>query len=161
MIARLPTPTNPRLPTPVTCHSIGTPLVGTQILVKYRGGTPTSRPSCIGSHCMLWTLIPVLTKGSLTNFYGTGYLSRGSIVGWGTMLQAGRSLVRVPGEVDFFNLADPSSCTMAPESTRPLPKMSTRSLPWGKKRPVFRADNPSALRMPNVWKYGSINLSQP
>jgi hypothetical protein len=47
VISQLPTPTNPRLPTPVTCHSIGTPLVGTQILAKYRGGTPTSRPLCI------------------------------------------------------------------------------------------------------------------
>jgi hypothetical protein len=34
------------LPTPVTCHSIGTPLAGTQILRKYRGGTPTCRPLC-------------------------------------------------------------------------------------------------------------------
>jgi hypothetical protein len=47
LIARLPIPTNPRLPTPVTCHSIGTPVAGTQILAKCRGGTPTSRPSCI------------------------------------------------------------------------------------------------------------------
>jgi hypothetical protein len=31
-------------------------------------------------------------------------LWRGSVVGWGIMLQAGRSPVRVPDEVDFFNL---------------------------------------------------------
>jgi hypothetical protein len=37
-----------QLPTPVTCHSIGTPLAGTQILPKYRGGAPTSRPPCTG-----------------------------------------------------------------------------------------------------------------
>jgi hypothetical protein len=28
--------------------------------------------------------------------------ARGSVVGWGTMLQAGRSPVRVPDKVDFF-----------------------------------------------------------
>jgi hypothetical protein len=47
VIERLLTPNNWRLPTPVTCHSIGTPQVGTQILAKYRGSTPTSRPSSI------------------------------------------------------------------------------------------------------------------
>jgi hypothetical protein len=35
------------LPTPVTCHSIGTPLAGTQILAKYRGDTPTAQPPCM------------------------------------------------------------------------------------------------------------------
>jgi hypothetical protein len=34
---------------------------------------------------------------------------RGSVVGWGTMLQAGRSPVRVPDEVDFFDLPNLSS----------------------------------------------------
>jgi hypothetical protein len=28
--------------------------------------------------------------------------ARGSVVGWGTLLQVGRSPVRVPDEVDFF-----------------------------------------------------------
>jgi hypothetical protein len=59
--------------------------------------------------------------------------TRGSVVGWDTMLQAGRSPVRVPDKVDFFNLP----C---------------------KKRPVRKADNSYE---PNVWKYGSLNLSQP
>jgi hypothetical protein len=49
------------------------------------------------------------------------------------MLQAGRLLVRVPDEVDFFNLPNPSSRTMAPGSTQPLTEMSTRNLPGGKK----------------------------
>jgi hypothetical protein len=34
--------------------------------------------------------------------------ARSSVVGWGTMLQAGRSPVRVPDEVDFFNLPNSS-----------------------------------------------------
>jgi hypothetical protein len=49
------------------------------------------------------------------------------------MLQAGRSPVRVPDEVDFFNLPNPSSRTMALGWTLPLTEMSTRNLPAGKK----------------------------
>jgi hypothetical protein len=63
------------------------------------------------------------------------------------MLQAGRSSVRVPDEVDFFffNLPNPSSCTMALGSTQPLTEMSTRNFPGGKKRPARRADNLAAI----------------
>jgi hypothetical protein len=76
------------------------------------------------------------------------------------MLQAGRSPVRVPDEVDFFNLPNPSSCTMALVSTQPLTEMSTGKLPGGKKRPACRADNLAAIYEPNVRKCGSLNLSQ-
>jgi hypothetical protein len=61
------------------------------------------------------------------------------------MLQAGRPPVRVPDEVDFFNLPNPSSSTMALRSTQPLTKMSTRNLPGGKKRPARRVDNLAAI----------------
>jgi hypothetical protein len=61
------------------------------------------------------------------------------------MLQAGRSPVQVPDEVDFFNLPNPSSRTMALGSAQPLTKMSTRNLPGGKKRPALRADNLAAI----------------
>jgi hypothetical protein len=90
-------------------------------------------------------------------FIGT----RGSVVGWDTMLQPGRSPIRVPDELDFFNLPNPSSRTMALGSTQPLTKMSTRNLPGGKMRPARRADNLAAICEPNVWKYGSLNLSEP
>jgi hypothetical protein len=66
------------------------------------------------------------------------------------MLQAGKSLVRVPDEVDFFNLPNPSSCTMALGSTQPLTEMSTSNLPGGKKWPAHRADNLAAICVPNV-----------
>jgi hypothetical protein len=66
------------------------------------------------------------------------------------MLQAGRSPVQVPNEVDFFNLPNPSSLTMALGSTQPLTEMSTRYLPGGKKRPARRADNLAAIYEPNV-----------
>jgi hypothetical protein len=48
------------------------------------------------------------------------------------MLQAGRSPVRVPDKVDFFNLSNPSGRTMALGSTQPLTQMRTRNLPGGK-----------------------------
>jgi hypothetical protein len=45
--------------------------------------------------------------------------ARGSVVGWGTMLQAGRLWVQVPmRSLDFFfNWSNPSGCTMALGST--------------------------------------------
>jgi hypothetical protein len=66
------------------------------------------------------------------------------------MLQAGRSSVLVPDEVNFFNLPNPSSRTMALGSTQPLTGMSTRNFPGGKKRPACRADNLAAIYEPNV-----------
>jgi hypothetical protein len=77
------------------------------------------------------------------------------------MLQAGMSPVRVPDEVDFLNLLNPSSRTMALGSTQPLTEMSTRNLPAGKRRPAHGADNLHAIREPNVRNCGSLNLSQP
>jgi hypothetical protein len=76
--------------------------------------------------------------------------ARGSVVGRGTMLQAGRSPVRIPNEVYFFNLPNPSSRTTALGSTQPLTEMSTRKLPGGKKRPARKADNLAAIYEPNV-----------
>jgi hypothetical protein len=66
------------------------------------------------------------------------------------MLQAGKSPVQVPDEVDFFNLLNPSSRTMALGWTQPLKKMSTRNLPGGKKRPARRADNLGTINEPNI-----------
>jgi hypothetical protein len=66
------------------------------------------------------------------------------------MLQAGRSRVRVPDEVDFFNLPNPSSRTMALGSIQPLTEMSTRNFLGGKKRPARRADNLATICEPNV-----------
>jgi hypothetical protein len=66
------------------------------------------------------------------------------------MLQTGRSPVRIPDEVDFFNLPNPSSFTMSLGSTQPLTKISTRNLPGGKKRPARRADKLIAIYEPNV-----------
>jgi hypothetical protein len=61
------------------------------------------------------------------------------------MLQAGRSPVRVLDEVDFFNLSNPSSRTMALGSTQPLTEMSTGNLHGGKGRMARKADNLTAI----------------
>jgi hypothetical protein len=66
------------------------------------------------------------------------------------MLQTGRSPVRVPDEVDFFNLPNPSSRTMVLGSTQRLTEMSTRNFPGGKKRPARRANNLGAIYEPNI-----------
>jgi hypothetical protein len=72
----------------------------------------------------------------------------GSIVGWGSMLQAGRSQVRfLMTSLDFLYWPNPSSRTMALGSTQPLTEMSTRNLPGGKGRPIgtLRLTSPPSL----------------
>jgi hypothetical protein len=58
----------------------------------------------------------------------------GSIVGWDTMLQAGR-----------FNWPNPCSCAMAWGSTQPLTEMSIRNLPGGKGWSAHKTDNLTAI----------------
>jgi hypothetical protein len=52
--------------------------------------------------------------------------------------------------MDFFNLPNTSSRTMAPGSTQPLTEMSTRNIPGGKGRPARKADNLTAICEPIV-----------
>jgi hypothetical protein len=67
------------------------------------------------------------------------------------MLQAGRSGGSSPNELDiFFDLPNPSSRTMALESTQPLTEMNTRNVPGGKGRPTRKADNLTAICEPIV-----------
>jgi hypothetical protein len=66
------------------------------------------------------------------------------------MLQAGRSRVRVPDEVEFFNLHNRSNRTMALGSTQPLTEMSNRNFPGSKMWPAHRADNLTAIYEPNI-----------
>jgi hypothetical protein len=75
---------------------------------------------------------------------------RGSVVGLSTMLQDGRSPVRVLDEVNFFNLTNLSGRTMALGSSHSLTEMSTRNLPGGEKRPARRVDDLAAISKPNV-----------
>jgi hypothetical protein len=57
-----------------------------------------------------------------------------------------------PDEVDFFNIPNPSSRTMALGSTQPLTEMSTRYLPvgGGKGRPTHKTDNLTFICEPIV-----------
>jgi hypothetical protein len=56
--------------------------------------------------------------------------ARGIVVGWGTMLQAGRSRVRfLMGSLSFSVELILPATTMALGSTQPLTEMSTRNLP--------------------------------
>jgi hypothetical protein len=67
--------------------------------------------------------------------------ARGSVVGWGIMLQAGRSRVPFPMKsLFFFSWPNPSSRTMALGPTEPLTGMSTRNIPEGNVRPARKAD---------------------
>jgi hypothetical protein len=66
-----------------------------------------------------------------------------------------------PDEVDFFNLPNPSSHTLALGSTQPLTEMSTRNFPGGKGRPARKADKLTAICELTVYrKYGILDVSQ-
>jgi hypothetical protein len=67
------------------------------------------------------------------------------------MLQAGRSRVHFPmRSLDFFNLPNPSSHTMALGLTQPVREMSTGNIPGGKGWPTCKADNLTAICEPIV-----------
>jgi hypothetical protein len=88
--------------------------------------------------------------------------ARGSVVGSGTMTQAGRSQVRNPMGWIFFNWPNPSSRTTAVGSTQPLTEMSTRKLPGIKERAARKADNRTTICEPIfLKKFGSLDVSQP
>jgi hypothetical protein len=57
----------------------------------------------------------------------------------------------IPDEViGFCNLPNPSSCTMALGLTQPLTEIGTRNFPGGKGRPMYKADNFTAICEPVV-----------
>jgi hypothetical protein len=85
-----------------------------------------------------------------------------SVVGWCSVLQAGRSRDWVTMRWIFFNLPNPSSRTMALGSTQPLTEMSTRNFPGSKGRPVSKGDNFTAICDPIVkTKCEILDVSQP
>jgi hypothetical protein len=78
-------------------------------------------------------------------------VARGNVVGWGILLQAGRSRVRfLMQSLNIFNWLNPSSCTMVLGSTQLLTEMITRSLPGGKGRSERKANNFTTISEPIV-----------
>jgi hypothetical protein len=60
--------------------------------------------------------------------------------------------------LDFFNLPNPSSLTMALGSTQPLTEMSTKNFPGGKERPARKAVPSSVSRLSG--KCASLDVSR-
>jgi hypothetical protein len=70
--------------------------------------------------------------------------ARGSVVGWGTTLQAERS--QLPDEViGCFSWPDPSSRTVALGSTQSLNRNEYQESSWRKGRPARKTDNLTAI----------------
>jgi hypothetical protein len=64
--------------------------------------------------------------------------------------------------MEFFNLPNPSSCTIALGSTQPLTEMSTGTILGDEGQPAHKADNLTAICEPTVQrKCGSLDVSQP
>jgi hypothetical protein len=81
-------------------------------------------------------------EGYIISFLG----ARGSVVGWGTMLQGYNAAGSNPEDfIGFFNWLNDSSRTMTMGSTQPLIDMSTRNFPGGKGRPADKADNLTSI----------------
>jgi len=82
-------------------------------------------------------------------------------VSWGTVLQAGKSRVRLSMmSLDFF-IDNPSSRTMALGSTQPLIEMSTRNVSWEWRRPVLRTDNLTTFVCRLFWNLGASTSWNP
>jgi hypothetical protein len=82
------------------------------------------------------------------------FSSRGSLVGWGTMLQVGRSWVRfLMMPLDFLILRNPSIYTMAQGCTHPLTEIFLGGKAW----PTLKADNFTAIYELIVKKRPSIS----
>jgi len=89
-------------------------------------------------------------------------VNQGGAVGWGTVLQTGRSRVRFSMvSLKIFRWHNPSGRTMALGLTQPLTEMSSRNISWGVKAAGAKGWQRYYLHVPTVLKSGSLNLLQP
>ena len=56
------------------------------------------------------------------------------------------------GVIGIFNWHNPSDRTMILGATQPLTEMSTRSISWGQKRPLCKADLTTILCRCEIWE---------
>jgi hypothetical protein len=61
----------------------------------------------------------------------------------------------------IFHWRNPSGCTMALGLIQPLTEMSTRNISWGVKAADVEGWQPYDFHVPNVLKYGNLNLLEP
>jgi hypothetical protein len=92
--------------------------------------------SCLRQRGYCDRRLPFVHRGNSANLICE---ARGSVIGWGTMLRAGRLRFRFPMR-SLFSWPNPSSRTMALGSTQPLTEMSTRNLTMSTGRPTRKAD---------------------
>ena len=90
---------------------------------------------------------PLFAAFTLTKtwwFQSPQYIQKGTAVAqWLRCCATNRNVVGLipAGVIGIFHWHNPSDCTMALGSTQPLKEMSTRSISWGWRRPVRKADN--------------------
>ena len=113
--------------------------------------------SCIwySCFCRVWIIHKVTLLPTLLHFTDTLQKqgARGSEVGSGIALQAGRLRVRFPIKAfGIFHWLNPSGRTMALGSTQPLAETSTRDLPWRVKTAGAKGWQPYHLHVPTVRK---------
>jgi hypothetical protein len=104
-----------------------------------------------GSHINTAVILVLwVPSNNLLNLHFTG--ARRSVVGWGTMLQAGRSRVRVPMRWIFFNLSfhPHYGPGFDPASNRNEYQEPSWGGGGGKGRPARKADNLTAICEPIV-----------
>ena len=105
------------------------------------------------------TAVACCLESKWSRIWHTG--SCGGIVGWRTVLQAGRLWVWLWLRIEIFHWRNPSSHTLALGSTHGLTEVSTNNISWGVKSAGAYGLQPYHLHVPMVLKSGSLNLLEP
>jgi hypothetical protein len=95
--------------------------------------------------CQLWALLCSWSLDPSPCWPEEG--ARGTVIGW-HYVRSRKAAGSITDEVIglfFFNWPNPSSRTMALESTQPVTEIGARNLPRGKGRPARKADSLTAV----------------